>query len=150
MKLDCSLHALRLFTPGNGSRKQNIFSSNYTHSSWIIHFGYVLFNVHDPIPIFGSLVVLAIPNGGTKVGCRDLCFFSWRFSSLDGSLCIRGQNKESFLPKDPTFLPWKLPVLGDVKKKKFIRRLHNSLQFKPRTQNLECLPVFCCFLHLCH
>ena len=30
-----------LFTPGNGSRK-NIFSSNYTQSSWIIRFGYAL------------------------------------------------------------------------------------------------------------
>ena len=30
MKLDCCLHGLRLFTPCIGSRKQNIFSSNYT------------------------------------------------------------------------------------------------------------------------
>ena len=49
MKLDCCLHGLRLFTPDNRSRKRNIFSSNYTHSSWIVRFGYAFFNVwSDP------------------------------------------------------------------------------------------------------
>ena len=49
--LDCCLHSLRLFTPGSGSRKQNIFSSHYTHSWWIIRLGYAVFNVRDPIPM---------------------------------------------------------------------------------------------------
>ena len=56
MKLDCCLCGLRLFTPGNGSRKI-ILSSDYTHSLWTIGFGYTLFNMHDPIPIFDALVV---------------------------------------------------------------------------------------------
>ena len=135
MKLDCCLSDFRLFTPGNGSRKQNIFSSNYTHSSWIIRFGYALFNVRDPIPIFDALVVLASSQyGGTKRGCRNQCFFSWKLGSLGRSLCIRGQNektkktknKKTFLPKVPPFLPWKLPAFCDVRKREFIRALHNG------------------------
>ena len=97
MESDCCLCGLKLFTPGNGSRKQNIFSSNYTHSSQINRFGCALFNMRDPIPIFDALVVLESSQyGGTKAGCGDRCFFSWRFGSLGGSLCIRGQNEESF------------------------------------------------------
>ena len=37
--------------------ENNIFSENYTHSSWIIRFGKALFNMRDPIPIFDALVV---------------------------------------------------------------------------------------------
>ena len=145
MKLDCCLSDFRLFTPGNGSRKQNIFSSNYTYSSWIIRFGYALFYVRDPIPIFDALVVLASSQyGGTKAGCRDRCFFSWRFGNLGGSLCIRGQNEKSFLPKVTTFLPWKLVAFGDVKKRDCITV---NLQFRSKAPNFQSLPVFCCFLH---
>ena len=60
MKLDCSLLGLRLFIPGNGSRKQNIFSLNYTHSSWIICFSYSL------IPIFNVLMVLSSSQAAQK------------------------------------------------------------------------------------
>ena len=60
MESDCCLCGLKLFTPGNGSRKQNIFSSNYTHSSQINRFGCALFNMRDPIPIFDALMVLSL------------------------------------------------------------------------------------------
>ena len=64
-------------------------------------------------------------NGGMKVSCRDHSFFRWRFSSSSWSLCTRGKKKESFLLNVPTFLPWGLPVFGDVKKREFIHALHN-------------------------
>ena len=103
------------------------FSSNYTHSSWIISFGYALFNVRDPIPIFDAFEILACSQyGGMKAGCRERYFFSWRFGSLGGSLCFRGQNEQSLLPKVPTFSPWKLPAIGDVEKREFNRGLHNG------------------------
>ena len=64
-------------------------------------------------------------NGGSKAGRRYRYFFSWRFGSLGGRLCIRGQNEESFLLYVSAFLSWKLPVFRDIKKRAFIRALRN-------------------------
>ena len=57
MKLDCCLYGFSLFTLDSGSRKQNILSSNYIHSLWMICFSYALFNMHDPVPISDALMV---------------------------------------------------------------------------------------------
>ena len=83
MKLDCCLSDFRLFTQGSGSRKQNILSSDYTHSWWIIHFGCALFNMCDPIPIFGALVV---SQWGHESGLSRRLFLQLKIGQLSRGL----------------------------------------------------------------
>ena len=83
MKLDCCLSDFRLFTQGSGSRKQNILSSDYTHSWWIIHFGCALFNMCDPIPIFDALVV---SQWGHESGLSRRLFLQLKIGQLSRGL----------------------------------------------------------------
>ena len=148
MKLDCCFHGFRLFTPGNGSRK-NIFSSDYRCSLRIICFSYASFNMRDLIPIFDALAVLAFSQWQYENGLSRPMFFQPRFGSSGGSLCIRGQK--SFLPKFLHSYHESYQCLVTSRRGSlFAHCIMVNLQFRSRAPNLEYLPVFCCFLHLCH
>ena len=82
--------------------------------------------MRDPIHISDALMVLASFEWWRESGLSRLMFLQPTFGSLGKSLCIKGQNEKSFLPKIPTFLQWKLPEFGDIKKREFFRALHNS------------------------
>ena len=144
MKLDCCLCGLRLFTPCNGNSKQNIFSSNCTLSSCISCIGYALFNMRDPVPIFQSQY------GSTKAGCRDQCFVSWRYGSVGGACALGGKMKKVSCQKFLHFYHESCQHLVTRKRCSLADCIMVNLQFRSRAPNLDYLPVFCCFLHLCH
>ena len=152
MKLDCCFHGLRLFAPGNGSRKQNIFSSfQYTHSSWIIRFGYALLKRAWSDPYFWcargfSLFPMAPGKRAVETDVSSAKIRQFRWKLVHWGAKRKKVHCQKFLH---SYLESDQYLVTSRKGSSFAHCITINLQFRSRAPNLEYLPVFCCFLHLC-